>query len=119
LNRARNRGAITEVNLFLEEMERLGTISEEDILFLMLWLKDLEPQLGQVWKSIAEAYKNKKNLLVSEEWGLIKSFVAEASRQPTQPTTSTPLRDPWACKYCTFVNTHGGDICEMCGLPHE
>ncbi|KAF9960987.1 nuclear protein localization protein 4 [Mortierella alpina] len=24
---------------------------------------------------------------------------------------------PWTCRHCTFLNTHGDENCEMCGLP--
>ncbi|KAG0314423.1 nuclear protein localization protein 4 [Dissophora globulifera] len=24
---------------------------------------------------------------------------------------------PWVCRHCTFLNTHGDENCEMCGLP--
>jgi nuclear protein localization family protein 4 len=24
---------------------------------------------------------------------------------------------PWTCRHCTYLNTHGDENCEMCGLP--
>ncbi|ORZ22676.1 nuclear protein localization protein 4 [Lobosporangium transversale] len=29
----------------------------------------------------------------------------------------TSAAAPWTCRHCTFLNTHGDENCEMCGLP--
>ncbi|KAF9422295.1 nuclear protein localization protein 4 [Podila epigama] len=31
--------------------------------------------------------------------------------------SSSAAAAPWTCRHCTFLNTHGDENCEMCGLP--
>ncbi|GJJ70365.1 nuclear protein localization protein 4 homolog [Entomortierella parvispora] len=30
---------------------------------------------------------------------------------------SSTAHAPWVCRHCTYLNTHGDDNCEICGLP--
>ena len=30
---------------------------------------------------------------------------------------SSTAHAPWVCRHCTYLNTHGDENCEICGLP--
>ncbi|KAJ3108845.1 nuclear protein localization protein 4 [Phlyctochytrium planicorne] len=130
-----NRGGIETQNM--ESLKRsLGSqnlgmaLSNFHILFFLRTSGVLEEaDLELIGKIVRDRKDADVGALMSRPtWGTLQVILSETdasmgggggSGAGGASGSGSRSRDPWTCKFCTFVNISGGESCEVCGLPNE
>ncbi|XP_073246100.1 nuclear protein localization protein 4 homolog isoform X4 [Porites lutea] len=85
-------------------------------------------------EELCEAVKNKDSFAArrwskGEQWSTVIQLMQAANAPSPEPhgshdvdmmdASQSPSGASWTCKHCTFINQHGHENCDMCGLPQR
>lgn len=136
-----NRSSMGELQDFNALVRYLNQFSPDDFLaamsnfHLLIFLATcdmlpLKDHLGQLCAAVKNKDTNAARLWSkSEQWSTVVQLM-QAANAPSPllrgggdvdmvDMSQSPSGTGWTCKHCTYINQHGHENCDMCGLPEH
>ncbi|CAH3036912.1 unnamed protein product [Porites lobata] len=136
-----NRSSMGELQDFNALVRYLNQFSPDQFLtamsnfHLLVFLAtcDMLPLKGHL-EELCEAVKNKDSVAArrwskGEQWSTVIQLMQAANAPSPEPhgshdvdmmdASQSPSGASWTCQHCTFINQHGHENCDMCGLPQR
>lgn len=136
-----NRSSMGELQDFNALVRYLNQFSPDQFLaamsnfHLLIFLAtcDMLPLRNHLTE-LCEAIRNQDSTAArhwskGEQWSTVVQLMQAANAPSPDPrgggdvdmvdVSQSPRGADWTCKHCTFINQHGHENCEMCGLPEN